>query len=197
MTNREKFIILVDNDIIINSDAIIILEGDGLSRINHAIRLYKEGFADKIIFSGGIVNYDYGSYPFNEALPIFSLAQIPTTAIIYENISTNTREQAVEVIKLCLKNNWHKIILVASHYHQYRAYLTFLKEILELKYEIILMNSPVRNLKWFETLKWGIRYSLLVEEFKKINEYTSLGHLCSFDDAIEYQKWKEKKISLA
>ena len=58
MTSREKFIAIVDNDNIQKSDAIILLEGDGFNRYRKAVELYKEGYAEKIVFSGGITaNY--------------------------------------------------------------------------------------------------------------------------------------------
>ena len=91
---------------------------------------------------------------------------VPKEAIIHEKKSKNTRDQAVEVIKLAISNNWRKIILVATHDHQYRAYLTFLKEVLDSKSDILLFNSPVRNLKWFEENAWGRRFDNIDKEFK-------------------------------
>ena len=37
MTERERFIAVVDNDILRSSDAIILLEGDGLNRYRKAM----------------------------------------------------------------------------------------------------------------------------------------------------------------
>ena len=66
LTDKEKFIVFVDNDVLEKSDAIILLEGDGFNRYRKAVDLYKNGFSDKIIFSGGVTDLDYGSYPFEE-----------------------------------------------------------------------------------------------------------------------------------
>ena len=87
--------------------------------------------------------------------------------------------------------NWKKIILVASHEHQYRAYLTFLRQIIDSKSKIVLYNAPARDLKWFVDDGWGIRIDRLENEFNRIEKYLALGHLANFDEAIEYQKWKE------
>ena len=65
---------------------------------------------------------------------------IPSKAIVHESLSQNTREQAIEIIKMAKLNGWNKLILVASHYHQYRAYLTFLKEVLKMKNQIAIQN---------------------------------------------------------
>ena len=49
MTECEKFISVVDNDILRPSDAIILLEGDGLNRYQKAVELYKQNIAAKIV----------------------------------------------------------------------------------------------------------------------------------------------------
>jgi len=193
MKLREKLIVLVDNDCIKKADAIILLEGDGLNRYHKAVDLYQAGFADKIVFSGGITNQAYGSIPFSIIYPELINKGIPSTSIIHESTSQNTREQAIEVINLAKLNGWNKLILVASHYHQYRAYLTFLKEILDTNSNILLYNAPAVDLKWFEETGWGKRFDLLEDEFDRIEKYTELSHLVSYNEVIEYQKWKEQQ----
>jgi uncharacterized SAM-binding protein YcdF (DUF218 family) len=193
MTNREKVIALVDNDCLQNSDVIVLLEGDGLNRYQKAVDLYHGGLASKIVFSGGITDYEYGSFPFSDVLPHLLKTGVPAKAIIHEDKSRNTRAQAVEVVKLAKENSWHRLILVATHEHQYRAYLTFLREAIDSKRGLILYNAPVRNLGWFSETGWGTRFERLEKEFERIDSYSKLGHLATFDEAIEYQKWKEKQ----
>lgn len=194
MTDREKFIALVDNDCLQKSDAIVLLEGDGLNRYQKAVDLFNRGFADKIIFSGGITDYEYGSFPFSDVLPHILKTGVPQKVIIHEGKSLNTREQAIEVIKMAQLQKWERLILVATHEHQYRAYLTFLREVIDTNSGIILYNSPVRNLGWFTETGWGKRFNRLEQEFKRIDKYSELGHLASYIEAIEYQKWKESLL---
>jgi uncharacterized SAM-binding protein YcdF (DUF218 family) len=193
LTEREKFIVLVDNDSLVKSDAIILLEGDGFSRLDKVVQLYKAGFAPKVVFSGGISNYSYGSYPFSDVCPNLITLGIPSSAIIHEPNSLNTREQAIEVIRLAIDMGWKRLILVASNYHQYRAYLTFLKVILDSNSNIILYNAPSRSLPMFEETGWGRRIELLDKEFDRIERYTILNHQADFLEAINYQQWKEQQ----
>jgi uncharacterized SAM-binding protein YcdF (DUF218 family) len=193
MKGLEKIIAIVDNDCIEISDAIILLEGDGYNRYRKVVDLYNQGFAKKIVFSGGITDYEYGSYPFSDILPYMLDLGVPEYNIIHESFSQNTKEQAIEVMKLALENNWQKLILVATHEHQYRAYLTFLKEVLVLNRNIILYNAPVRNLKWFDANPWGRRIDRLEQELKKIAVYFSKGHLAGVEEAVNYQEWKESQ----
>ena len=44
ITDREKFIALVDNDSIDKSDVIVLLEGDGYNRYSKAVELFKKGY---------------------------------------------------------------------------------------------------------------------------------------------------------
>lgn len=193
LTAREKVIALVDNDGLSKSDVIILLEGDGFNRYEKAVNLYKQGFAPKIIFSGGIVDYEYGSFPYVDVLPHILTQGVPEEDIIHEDKSLNTREQALAVLELAFKNNWKRLILVATHEHQYRAYLTFLRVIIDSGAEIIIYNAPVRNLKWFSENPWGRRFDRLEQEFERIERYSALGHLATFEEAIIYQEWKEDR----
>ena len=176
MTEKELFIALVDNDSIHPSDAIILLEGDGLNRYAEAVRLYKEKLAPKIVFSGGINQPDYGSYPVEQVLPLILAEGVPREDVILELKSLQTKQQSEEVLNLCEQNGWKRIILVGSHYHH-----------------LVIYNSPARNLKWFADNPWGSRVECLEAEFVRIENYTAKGDLATFADAIEYQKWKEQQ----
>lgn len=191
MTDREKCIAIIDNDILRESDAIVLLEGDGLHRYQKSVELFNQGWAKKIIFSGGITDYEYGSFPFSDVIPHILKNGVPEDAMIFENKSLNTKEQATEVIKILNYNKWKSIILVASHEHQYRAYLTFLRQIIDLNNNIIVYNSPARNLGWFNDSGWGNRFDRIDIEFEKIDKYSKLGHLATFKEVIDYQRWKE------
>jgi uncharacterized SAM-binding protein YcdF (DUF218 family) len=195
MTEREKIIALIDNDCLKKSDAIVLLEGDGLNRYQKAVNLYKSGWANKIIFSGGITDYEYGSFPLSDILPSIIKEGIPESDLIHENNSRNTREQAIEVVSFVKNNLWaKKLILVATHEHQYRAYLTFLRVVIDSGLDIIIYNSPVRNLPWFNETGWGRRIDRLEQEFDRIEKYEKLGHIATYEEVINYQKWKEEQL---
>ncbi len=194
ITDREKIIAIVDNDCLTKSDAAILLEGDGFFRVQKAVELYKKGMVGKIVFSGNIVDKGYGSFPYSEICPYILSAGVPDSALIHEDKSLNTKEQAEEVVKMSLDKGWNKLALVASHEHQYRAYLTFLRVVLDTNSGIILFNAPSRNLNWFVDSGWGMRIDRLTDEIEKIEKYSELGHLANVDEVIEYQKWKESLL---
>ena len=194
ITEREIIMAIVDNDCLAKSDVAVLLEGDGLFRFQKAVDLYNHGLVSKIIFSGNIIDKDYGSFPFDEVKPFIVKGGVQENDLIHEDRSLNTRQQAVEIVKMAMKNGWKKLALVASHEHQYRAYLTFLREVLDTGSGIILYNAPARNLNWFIDSGWGKRFDRLSAEFERIEKYSALGHLANAQEVIEYQKWKESLL---
>ena len=194
ITDREIIMAIVDNDCLTKSDAAILLEGDGFFRFQKAVELYQKDLVSKVVFSGNIIDKHYGSFPFDEIKPFLLKAGVPESIIIHEDNSTNTREQAIEVVKMATERGWKKLALIASHEHQYRAYLTFLREVLDTGSDLIIYNAPVRNLNWFIDSGWGMRFDRLIAEFERIEKYFAKGHLATAQEVIEYQKWKESLL---
>jgi uncharacterized SAM-binding protein YcdF (DUF218 family) len=193
MTPLEKSIFVVNNDSLKKCDAVVVLEGDGFNRISEGARLFKDGLAPFIIISGGINNPPY-SYPAATMLPKLLELGIPENSVILEDKSMNTRDQAINIMEMAKVKGWKRIILVASHYHQYRAYATFLRAMQEAAINIEIINAPARQLSWFLEDEQGKRIDLLEGEFERIKIYGEKGHLASPEEILEYQIWKENQI---
>lgn len=189
-----KLIAITNNDFIKKSDAIILLEGDGYNRIDQAVRIFKSGLAKKIIISGGNIDNPPFTIPAKLLAEKVYKAKIPKNKVVIEEKSQNTYEQGSEVMKIVKKEKWKKIILVASHFHQPRAFLTFLKAMKKCGLKIQIFNSPARGLSWFKKNSLGLnRLQMLENEFEKIAKYGKKGELVSISEAISYQNWKEKQ----
>lgn len=194
--NTELTIItaIVSNDSVKKSDAVIWLEGDGWARRDEVLRVYETGLADYIIVSGGLLNENRPV-----AVPAPTLAEelykkgIPREKVVIESVSQNTFEQGTEVMKIITKRGWQKIILVASHYHQLRAYLTFLQAMKNAGLKIVIYNSPARDLPWFQKVIDHSRKELFESELAKISEYGAKGHIYPVTEALSYQEWKESQ----
>ena len=191
ITDREKIMAIVDNDRLVKSDVAVLLEGDGFFRYRKAVELYRQGMVRKIVFSGNTVDKGYGSYPYEEIRPFILEQGVPEEDLIHEDRSLHTRQQAVEVVKMAVANGWKRLALVASPEHQYRAYLTFLREVLDTGSGLVLYNTPAGDLDWFTDSGWGTRFERLSAEFERIEKYSAMGHLAEAEEAVRYQKWKE------
>lgn len=195
LSAQEKYLAVVTNDTLRHADVIVILEGDNLARLPQGAKLYKEGWAPLVVLSGGIEKVDYHSIPSRKMLPHLVALGVPEGTIELEEKSMHTRDQAVEITRIAEERGWKTIIIVASHYHQYRAYLTFLKRLQEegLDRQIMLINAPTRDLPWFSKDQQGRRIDLLEGEFERIEKYREMGHIASYESALEYQEWKESQ----
>lgn len=194
MTLREQFIVLLNNDRIVPADAIIVLEGDGYYRVDKAADLWKDKWAPVVVVSGGSDNPSYGSFPAAKMRRQLLRAGVPATHILLDEKSQNTKEQAEEMMIWAKERGWERVILIASHYHQYRAFLTFLRAMQRAKLRILIINTPSRGLSWFKKNPWGRRIDLLASEFEKITLYGRKGDVASYSEAIAYMKWKEAQI---
>ncbi len=111
------------DSIILLSDGVYtekIHAGHNYQRMLHAYRLYKEGFADKIIICGGVVIKGLPS--FAEVMKDFLVEiGINEECIITENKSLNTYENIKYAKPILRKRNIRSSLLVTSSYHMYRS----------------------------------------------------------------------------
>lgn len=134
---------LSPSDNLIPADAIVAVSGDD-DRIKHAIELYKQGYASKLILSGAAKE---GFTSNAKAMQLeASKSGIPNEAIILEEKSYNTYENALYTKEIVLSQRIESIILVTSPYHQRRAFETF-KNIFRGT-NIKLQNSPSQYSSW-------------------------------------------------
>jgi len=132
------------------ADAIVVVSGgDTMARTDEGIRLYKSGWADTLVFSGAAQDK---SGPSNAAaMRTRALAQsVPSSAILVEEKSATTEENALNTKTILANNDIKNVILVTSGYHQRRAALEFEK----LGGTITLRNHPLINDKDWSLLWW-------------------------------------------
>jgi uncharacterized SAM-binding protein YcdF (DUF218 family) len=113
------------------ADAIVVLSSgafaDGtlghftLLRTLHGIRLYKEGMAGKIIFSGNTP----GTPVSRRMAELASGLGVPEGAMVVEDKSRRTYEHALEVRGIMVCHGLKDALLVTSAIHMKRAMLTF------------------------------------------------------------------------
>ncbi|MBV9470464.1 MAG: YdcF family protein [Abitibacteriaceae bacterium] len=128
--------------------------GDALRRRTlHAVELYQQGLAHKIICTGGI-----GINPPAEAQVAAQLAMqqgVPESDLVLEDQSTSTWENASNATHICKAHGWQSIILVSDPYHMWRAQRDF--KMLGLT----VYPSPARNASLFHRV-WGTSREVVV-----------------------------------
>ena len=98
-------------------------------RLFQTIRLYKMGRIDKIIFTGGSGSIEFPEKREGKFVKKYlNEIQIPDSALIIENESKNTYENAVFTKKILDSLNYNtNLLLVTSAYHMPRSLAVFKK----------------------------------------------------------------------
>jgi uncharacterized SAM-binding protein YcdF (DUF218 family) len=121
-------------------DAIVAVSGgDTSARADEAIKLYQQGWAPKIIFSGAAAD-ETGPSNAEAMAQRATAAGITSDAIITEELSRTTAENAVNTSRFIADQSLEDIILVTSAYHQRRASLEFGAT---LGPAVTILNHPV------------------------------------------------------
>lgn len=123
------------------ADAVVVVSGgDTQARTQAGIDLYKNGWTDTLVFSGAAQDK---SGPSNAAAMKNQATQagVPASAILIDEDSANTQQNAANTQEIFEDNDLDNVILVTSGYHQRRASLEFNK----LAEDATIRNYPVVN----------------------------------------------------
>lgn len=132
------------------ADAILVLGCSDLSVVDVGVEVYKNGYSDKIIFSGGLGKDTSKMWDEPEANKFAKLAiskGIPEERIYIENKSTNTGENFRFTKKLIEENNLNikSIIIVHKPYDEKRAYAAFKNWMPEYEGIVTSMNISCKD----------------------------------------------------
>ncbi len=157
---------LSPQDKLSQADAIVVVSGgQTTTRAEYGIRLFKQGYAPLILFSGGAL--DDG--PSNAvAMRQQALeAGLSDDNILLDGDAQNTYENAVNSKRLLEQVAAKKIILVTSPYHQRRATQTF-KKILGSDYTVL--GSSAVDSRWSKSNWWksGFSFNISMSELNKL-----------------------------
>ncbi|MEM9954423.1 MAG: YdcF family protein [Chloroflexota bacterium] len=117
-----------------SADAIVVL-GAGLSRngqpgyaltrrSSHAAELYHQGLADTIVCTGGIAEGQTRSEA-DGCRQVLLWHDVPASAILLEEGSASTEENALYAKPILEVNNLNSVIIVSDSYHVFRARYIF------------------------------------------------------------------------
>jgi uncharacterized SAM-binding protein YcdF (DUF218 family) len=123
------------------------------ARVLHAVELYRDGYAQKIIFSGGDDKED----TVNEAETMQKIAisnGVLSNRIIMEKTATSTYENFSLSQKLLAENNVKSVIIVTEPFHMARASLVAKK--LGYNYSV----SPAEKSPCWQPNKYFTKYFL-------------------------------------
>lgn len=160
------------------ADAIIILQGDRLDRVKKVKSLYDNNFARQIVITGNNNLIGEGKcigesdIHLSKIKEYFLANKIPKKAIIIDDQALNTKEQAINMIKLAKGKKWSKLLIVTSPYHLLRAYLTFLKQSIERNWQgNIIMQAADLDWQAIPSGRSKTAMEMLTIEMEKLKKY--------------------------
>ena len=132
-------------------DVIVAISGgDTDARAREAVSLYKQGWAQYIIFSGAAEDKQGTSNA--AAMANLAISQrVPASAILLDEYSENTADNASQVRSIVQKNGFKRIILVTSPYHQRRASIEFNRRVGDIA---TIINHPTSTDRFWSPTTW-------------------------------------------
>lgn len=117
-------------------------------RIRHALDLYRRGYADTLVFTGG---YGYGArFSESQVARRYAMREgVPADAILIETLSRTTYENLREARALMLERGLHRVIVVSDPLHMARA----LRLARRLGIDAIGSSTPSTRFRSFRT-RW-------------------------------------------
>jgi len=156
------------------SDAIVVISGDeALARFRDGVRLYRAGWAPKLVFSGAAWD---GTHSNAEVMRGLAVADgIPESAILVDTSGDDTYGNAVHTRDLLVAHGLKSAILVTSPYHLQRAVLTFRGVYDGTGIRVVGRSAP--DGEWRKTSWWMKQdtRALTVRELEKLGYVTLTG----------------------
>ncbi|EGQ7672744.1 YdcF family protein [Vibrio cholerae] len=163
------------------ADLILVLGSNDVRVAEHAAKLYHQGLAPYVLFSGGFGRFTQGVFNHSEAETFAAIAKdagVPEHAILLETQSTNSGENLHFSHQLLVQQAWpaKRILLVQKPYMERRAYATFMQQWPE-SVESVQVSSPAGSFFDYLTSEFTSDFVLnaMLGDFERIRDYPALG----------------------
>ncbi|WFB49142.1 YdcF family protein [Vibrio coralliilyticus] len=163
------------------ADCLFVLGSNDVRVAEHAAKLYHDGWANKIVFSGGVGRLTDGIFDQTEAHTFAAIARdlgVPSVDIILEDQATNTGENIQLTAKLLteLCYDFRSFILVQKPYMERRAYATFMKQWPNEVNHVCVTSPKTAFIDYFsEEISLDVTVEAMLDDFERIKEYPKKG----------------------
>jgi uncharacterized SAM-binding protein YcdF (DUF218 family) len=148
-----------------NADAVVILEGEYYTRVDHALSLIEQDYAHLLLYPA--LNLEKNKERLNEWLK----KNPGNITLISDSGATSTYDEAIKTKQYCKELKITSLLLVTSSYHSYRAWWIFQKVLPGVK--VISVPVPPES-DWFspeEAEKPGFAHEVFKREQVKFALY--------------------------
>ncbi len=140
-------------DTLKKADAIVVLSGGDDSRLQEAISLYQENYADSIILTetGAVLEEFNTTYSREQRLVLINAGIPPTGIQVIGNKAASTREEAKLVRTRVINTDAHTLIVVTDPYHTFRTRIIWKDIFKDSGVDVII--RPARS-SWYRPETW-------------------------------------------
>ena len=142
----------------VQADLIVALGGGTGERDQMAARLYKAGYADKILITGIGHSSKAGLNYYQHPRSLFFLMQgIPDEALMFDGLAINTHQESINIAALMTAQHWHSVLVVSvpPHIHRINYCLEVLFNNKGLSYRLIQSDIPSWHTgRWWQEPRW-------------------------------------------
>ncbi len=148
------------------ADAVVVLSGGELDRLEKAVNIIKSEKAKYLILTetqetteSGWKTADYlASEAHQRGIPVPQI-------VITRKVATNTQEEAIATLEILKERGWNTLIVVTDPFHTRRSQLIFQRVLQEEPIKIIVVSSQEPGIKkWLWYLEKDSR-NLVIREF--------------------------------
>ncbi len=140
------------------ADLIVALGGGAGERDQMAARLYKAGYADKILITGMWRSSKAGLSYYQHPRSLFFLMQgIPNEALMFDGLAINTHQETVNLAALMTTQHWRSVLVVSDppHIQRINYCLEALFKHNGLSYRLIASDIPSWHTgRWWQEPRW-------------------------------------------
>lgn len=108
------------------------------ARLDHAVELFAQGFAPRLVLTGGIAEGDSASEAAVSRTYVLQ-AGVPDSAILLENDGRTTEQSLKAVARLLAARGMERVILVSDPFHLFRA------SVVARRNGLVAQTSPTRT----------------------------------------------------
>jgi uncharacterized SAM-binding protein YcdF (DUF218 family) len=145
---------LIIADPLQKTDAIVVLSGGGLSRLEEAAKLFEEKNSEWVILTEtGKSSTEFGLYSELDRIEAIRLGIPPNQIIITEQHVEDTGDEARVVRKLAQSRGFHSLTVVTDPFHSLRTRLIFREGFKDSDIKVYV--RPVRD-HWYRSTNWWL-----------------------------------------
>ncbi len=142
---------LVVNQRPMRVNAIIVLGGGPINRLEKGVQLFHEGYASNLVLSGGSPDLSQATQAQIMGWQAENEFHVPARDITLDNHSFTTFQNALDTRAILLRKKWTSAIVVSSDYHMRRVQFLF---------SHIFQSTPIHLIyvaasdPWFDPSRW-------------------------------------------